>query len=143
VNLGEGGGRFGASACTLLPALAGDALNPFLPGTLVTFGLSTTFRRAGVHHLTVGVVDGLCASGPTTTQMQGGRGQDLMRGGPGDDEITGGFGVDRLEGGPGDDLIIARGGGGDGIDCGPGHDTVIRDSGDRLVRGTCGVVRRR
>ena len=68
MNLGEGGARFGAQACSLLPALPGDPLNPFLPGSLVTFGLTTTFHRAGTHTITVTVANGGCGGDQSTTQ---------------------------------------------------------------------------
>ena len=68
VNLGEGGGRFGASACSLLPPAAGDTTSPFVPGTPVTFGLDYTFARSGRHTVGVTVTTGFCAGEQSTTR---------------------------------------------------------------------------
>ncbi len=71
VNLGEGGGRLGAAACSLLPPLADDPLNPFLAGVPGTFGVSYTFRKSGRHTVTVTVFNGLCSDERQTTSTIG------------------------------------------------------------------------
>ena len=68
VDLGERGGRFGASACSLLPPAAGDTTSPFVPGTPVTFGLDYTFARAGVHTIGVTVTTGFCEGEQSTSR---------------------------------------------------------------------------
>ena len=49
-------------------------------------------------------------------------GDDVLDGGPGDDELRGHWGRDRLLGGPGDDLLHG-GGNADVLSGGPGVDT--------------------
>jgi Ca2+-binding RTX toxin-like protein len=56
--------------------------------------------------------------------LEGGEGDDSIRGGPGSDALSGGFGSDQVDAGAGPDFVFAFGGS-DVIDCGPGRDTVL------------------
>jgi|GEM_PF-754851 len=67
VNFGEGGGRFGASACTTLAPLATDPGNPFVPGSPAAFRLGYTFRNTGSHAISVVVTTGVCTGEQRTT----------------------------------------------------------------------------
>jgi hypothetical protein len=62
-------------------------------------------------------------------QVNGGRGNDVIRGGSGDDRINGGAGDDKLRGGRGDDELNG----------GRGHDIVRGGRGDDVVRGGPGL----
>jgi Ca2+-binding RTX toxin-like protein len=56
--------------------------------------------------------------------IDGGEGEDLVRGGPGSNVLSGGLGDDVVDAGAGRDFVYAYGGS-DQIDCGPGRDIVL------------------
>ncbi|HEX6390502.1 MAG TPA: hypothetical protein VFZ89_13660, partial [Solirubrobacteraceae bacterium] len=62
-----------------------------------------------------------------------------LDGGAGNDVLKGDQGEDKLAGGAGDDVIKARQGGKDEITCGDGNDKVLADKGD-TVAADCETV---
>jgi len=70
-------------------------------------------------------------------RLEGGDGNDFIRGGSGDDAIEGGKGNDRLHGGGGDDYVNGSKGR-DIINADVGNDVVYAGHGDDLVFGNAG-----
>lgn len=64
----------------------------------------------------------------------------VIDGGKGDDTLRGHEGYDEMRGGRDDDVIRIAGGGDDFADCGPGHDKVIRDANDGVASNCEDVV---
>ncbi len=80
-------------------------------------------------------------TGPTSLQLFGTDGDDILIGGAGDDFISGGAGNDTIFGGAGNDTILGGdgddfvdgGSGNDNITATPGKDTVIGGSGNDVI----------
>jgi Ca2+-binding RTX toxin-like protein len=82
------------------------------------------------------------------SNLDGGKGNDMVQGGGGDDEIAGGEGDDDLNGGAGDDALdggagnddVDGGQGSDTIETGDGNDTVTTDADDDLGKYSIALV---
>jgi hypothetical protein len=67
-------------------------------------------------------------------RLRGGKGDDALFGGDGDDRVKGGQDNDYLDGGEGDDILNGRGDGDkDKIVCGDGYDVVKLGRGDVIL----------
>ena len=77
-------------------------------------------------------------------RVDGGAGDDLLRGGSGNDRVTGGSGVDTMFGGSGNDRLDAVDDRRDAvINCGPGNDRAVIDRTALIRDGRGGVSARR
>ena len=77
---------------------------------------------------------GFLGSGLSGMQLEGGAGNDFLRGGRAPDRLDGGSGDDRLRGAGGRDYLLSGGRGDDHIDGGSGRDTLHGNGGrDRLL----------
>lgn len=74
---------------------------------------------------------------PGALTLDGGAGNDRIRGGRGNETIRGDRGDDEIDAGAGDDTVLG-GDGDDEIDAGAGDDTILAGLGDDTVRGRDG-----
>jgi hypothetical protein len=78
---------------------------------------------------------------PAADRINGKAGNDRLFGLAGNDTLTGGPGADYVNGGPGDDRLFLRDGARDRAICGAGRDRVVADLRDR-VAADCEIVLR-
>jgi Ca2+-binding RTX toxin-like protein len=102
-------------------------------------GETHTFTGADADRLTIRAGDGndrITVASDVTVRLtlEGGRGNDRIRGGGGNDTIRGGSGNDRIEGGAGDDTV-SGGAGRDYINGSLGNDTLRGDTGNDVLYG--------
>lgn len=102
-------------------------------------GEAHTFTGTDADRLTIRAGDGndrIAVSPDVTVRLtlEGGAGNDRIRGGGGDDTIRGGAGNDRIEAGAGNDTV-SGGTGRDYINGSVGNDTLRGDSGNDVVYG--------
>jgi len=76
--------------------------------------------------------------GPGNDTIRGGDGRDTIDGGPGDDTLNGGKGDDAVNGGAGNDSVVG-GAGNDALTGGPGRDTIRGGAGKNTLDGGLGI----